>query len=74
MISLEQPARYKPVKDISIGGIIMMKKIDGEGGAAGLDTDSIFSVCFSLSKLLDLPLGLINENYSITFIPATYLD
>jgi len=34
VISLEQPARYKPVKDISIGGIIMMKKIDGEGGAA----------------------------------------
>jgi len=34
VISLEQPARYKPVKDISIGGIIMMKKIDGEGSAA----------------------------------------
>jgi len=34
VISLEQPARYKPVKDISIGGIIMMKKIDSEGGAA----------------------------------------
>ena len=48
MISLEQPARYKPVKDISIGGIIMMKKIDGEGGAAGLVTDSIFSVCFAI--------------------------
>merc|ERR1719259_1588470 len=34
VISLEQPAKYKPVKDISIGGIIMMKKIDGEGAAA----------------------------------------
>jgi len=34
VISLEQPARYKPVKDISIGGIIMMKKIESEGGAA----------------------------------------
>merc|ERR1712108_40108 len=30
VISLEQSARYKPVKDISIGGIIMMKKIGDE--------------------------------------------
>merc|ERR1712226_624802 len=41
VISLEQPARYKPVKDISIGGIIMMKKIGGEGGAADEEEEEI---------------------------------
>ena len=27
VISLEQPAKYKPIKDLSIGGIVMMKKL-----------------------------------------------
>ena len=30
VISLEQPAKYKPIKDLSIGGIVMMKKLGEE--------------------------------------------
>merc|ERR1711953_943593 len=29
LISLEEPTKHKPVKDLSIGGIIMVKRIDG---------------------------------------------
>ena len=30
VISLELPAKYKPIKDLSIGGIVMMKKLSDE--------------------------------------------
>lgn len=30
VISLEQPAKYKPIKDISIGGIVMMSKLGAD--------------------------------------------
>ena len=29
LINLEEPTKHKPVKDLSIGGIIMMKRTDG---------------------------------------------
>merc|ERR1712111_294016 len=29
LISLEEPTKHRPVKDLSIGGIIMVKRIDG---------------------------------------------
>ena len=30
VLSLEAPAKYKPVKDISIGGIVMMKRVKSD--------------------------------------------